>query len=149
MAREDHAAQIHDELAARGLSDISNTSIAAANTDSDSTLAHTDTPVVRGQEPPTTVIPVAGQSATAASDGNGTAAGPTPAGSPLPNGLNAVEHAAWEEIMTRAATAEVICIIRPKEPGGQSEVITLDDVSPEFVRALAERRRESTETRQR
>jgi thiol-disulfide isomerase/thioredoxin len=140
---------IHDELAARGLSDISNTSIAAANTDSDSTLAHTDTPVVRGQEPPTTVIPVAGQSATAASDGNGTAAGPTPAGSPLPNGLNAVEHAAWEEIMTRAATAEVICIIRPKEPGGQSEVITLDDVSPEFVRALAERRRESTETRQR
>ena len=45
--------------------------------------------------------------------------------------------------MARATTAEVICIIRPKEPGGQSEVITLDDVSPEFVRALAERQRKA------
>ena len=32
-------------------------------------------------------------------------------------------------------------IVRPKTPGGQSEVITLDNVSPEFVRALAERQR--------
>ena len=59
----------------------------------------------------------------------------------LLHGLSEVEQAAWEEIMTRASTAEVICIIRPKEPGGQSEVITLEDVSPEFVRALASRKR--------
>ena len=55
------------------------------------------------------------------------------------HGLSEVEQAAWEEIMTRASSAEVICIIRPKEPGGQSEVITLEDVSPEFARALAAR----------
>jgi hypothetical protein len=59
--------------------------------------------------------------------------------SPATAGLKPAEQAAWEEIMTRAATSEVICIIRPKQPGGQSEVITLNDVSPEFVRALANR----------
>jgi hypothetical protein len=58
-----------------------------------------------------------------------------------PQGLSATEQAAWDEIMSRAARFEVVCIIRPKEPGGQSEVITLDDVSPEFARALAERER--------
>jgi hypothetical protein len=51
--------------------------------------------------------------------------------------------------MTRAATHEVICIVRPKEPGGQSEVISLDNVSPEFIRALAAKRKpaEATLTR--
>ena len=34
------------------------------------------------------------------------------------------------------ADSEVVCIIRPQDPGGKSEVITLDRVSPEFVRAL-------------
>jgi hypothetical protein len=43
--------------------------------------------------------------------------------------------------MSRAATHEVICIVRPKEPGGQSEVIALDNVSPEFIRALAAQRK--------
>jgi hypothetical protein len=61
----------------------------------------------------------------------------------VPQGLSDAEQAAWEEIMTRASVAEVICIIRPKDPGGQSEVITLDGVSPEFVRALAARQRNS------
>lgn len=54
--------------------------------------------------------------------------------------LSGPEQAAFGEIMRRAAEAEVICIIRPKDPGGASEVITLDHVSPEFVRALAEHR---------
>jgi hypothetical protein len=57
---------------------------------------------------------------------------PTPATLTKPD-----ERAAWEEIMSRAATAEVICIIRPKQAGGQSEVITLDNMSAEFVQALA------------
>jgi hypothetical protein len=56
-----------------------------------------------------------------------------------PANLNRVEQAARDEIVARAADAEVICIIRPREPGGKSEVITLDRVSPEFVRALAGR----------
>jgi hypothetical protein len=63
---------------------------------------------------------------------------------PAPIALaNPVEEAAWDEIMNRAATSEVICIIRPKQPGGQSEVITLDGMSPEFVRALASLRKDS------
>lgn len=52
--------------------------------------------------------------------------------------LRPVEQAAWEEIMGRATEAEVVCIVRPKEPGGRSEVITLSNVSPEFVRRLVE-----------
>ena len=58
-----------------------------------------------------------------------------------PKGLNAIEQAAFDELMSRASTSEVVCIIRPHEPGGKSEVITLNNVSPEFVRALAERNR--------
>ena len=61
-----------------------------------------------------------------------------PPAAPQP-GLNQVEQAALEEIMGRATDAEVVCIIRPRDAGGKSEVITLDRVSPEFVRALAER----------
>lgn len=53
--------------------------------------------------------------------------------------LSAVEQAAWEEIMGRATEAEVVCIIRPKTPGGKSEVITLNNVSAEFVRRLVDR----------
>jgi thiol-disulfide isomerase/thioredoxin len=50
--------------------------------------------------------------------------------------LSVVEQAAWHEIMSRAAEAEVICIVRPKSPQGKSEVFTLSHVSREFVRRL-------------
>ena len=65
------------------------------------------------------------------------------------DGCIVVEQAAMEEIMTRAVDAEVICIIRPREPGGKSEVISLDRVSPEFIQALEQRtsRRPTTLTR--
>jgi thiol-disulfide isomerase/thioredoxin len=68
-------------------------------------------PVIRGQEPSTP--------------------------SAVQPGLNQSEQAAWDEIIKSAATSEVICIIRPKDAGGKSEVITLDNVSPDFVRTLA------------
>jgi hypothetical protein len=45
--------------------------------------------------------------------------------------------------MQRATTSEVVVIVRPKTPGGQSEVITLDNVSPEFIRALEAKQRSS------
>ena len=61
-----------------------------------------------------------------------------------PAGLNPVEQAACEEIMSRAADSEVVCIIRPRDPGGKSEVITLQQVSPEFVRALEEQAKRPT-----
>jgi thiol-disulfide isomerase/thioredoxin len=60
---------------------------------------------------------------------------------PAPQGLSQVEQAAFEEIMTRATTHEVVCIVRPNDPGGQSEIITLNGVSPEFIRALSQQQR--------
>ncbi|MCG8449763.1 MAG: trypsin-like peptidase domain-containing protein [Pirellulales bacterium] len=53
--------------------------------------------------------------------------------------LSAVEQAAWEEIQRRGANSEVICIIRPHDPEGKSEVITLNHASPQFVRQLLQR----------
>ncbi len=52
--------------------------------------------------------------------------------------LSPAEIAALEEIQRRGANSEVICIIRPKSPGGKSDVITLSNVSPAFVQALTQ-----------
>ncbi len=51
--------------------------------------------------------------------------------------LSPNEQATLEEIRQRGANSEVICIIRSHDPAGKSEVITLNNVSPEFVRALS------------
>jgi thiol-disulfide isomerase/thioredoxin len=133
---------IHGELARIGLGDISNGSTTEATP---SGLADTrnqaEPSVVRGQEPlassaaapeSVTITPTSAAETT-----------PSEADAAVPQNLSATEQAAWEEIISRAATHEVVCIIRPKEPGGQSEIITLDDVSPEFVRALAARHKGS------
>jgi len=53
--------------------------------------------------------------------------------------LNSVEQAAYDEIIKSASTSKVFCIIRSKETGGESDVITLDSVSPELVRSLENR----------
>jgi S1-C subfamily serine protease len=121
---------IHEELAENGLSEIANR---VAGEPSPAT------PIVRGQEPLEVVTPLPETQIVPAA--NSPVVQPMASTDAAPRGLNELEQAALEEIMTRAQAAEVICIIRPKDPGGQSEVITLDDVSPEFVRALAERQR--------
>ncbi len=54
--------------------------------------------------------------------------------------LSVAEQAALHEIMSRAAEAEVICIVRPKSSQGKSEVFTLSSVSGEFVRRLVANR---------
>ena len=41
------------------------------------------------------------------------------------------------EISRRGVDSEVICIIRPREPGGRSDVIKIDHASPALVRALS------------
>jgi S1-C subfamily serine protease len=128
---------IHDELAEQGLSEIS--SSASQRNDLLADISTQPAAVVRGQEPLAPVQPIPERN-PATPIGATVAIDPGKAAGEVPQGLTEVEQAAWEEIMTRASNAEVICIIRPKEPGGQSEVITLDDVSPEFVRALAARR---------
>jgi hypothetical protein len=126
------------------LSDVYRTPGGTAPSDSSLAAAAAPTtatpPIVRGQEPMQPVMPLPDRAAAppaslVAIDPNGAAAGAAP-----PN-LNRVEQAAFDEIMSRATDAEVVCIIRPREPGGKSEVITLESVSPEFVRALAERSR--------
>jgi S1-C subfamily serine protease len=123
---------IHEQLAENGLGEISNR-IAGEPSHA--------TPIVRGQEPLESVTPLS--ETQPAPITNPLVVQPMGGAEAAPHGLNDLEQAALEEIMTRAQTAEVICIIRPKQPGGQSEVITLDDVSPEFVRALAERQRKT------
>jgi thiol-disulfide isomerase/thioredoxin len=64
-----------------------------------------------------------------------------------PRNLSETEQAALEEIMSRAVSSEVVCIVRPKDANGQSEVIHLDNVSPEFIRALKQRTAPATVTR--
>jgi S1-C subfamily serine protease len=97
--------------------------------------APTTEPVVRGQEPPA-VVPVDATTPPANTIANTSLETGAAASQPL----EPKEQAMLEEIGKRLdAGYEVVCIVRPKEPGGQSEVITLDGVSPEFVRALADR----------
>jgi S1-C subfamily serine protease len=50
--------------------------------------------------------------------------------------LSPQDQAMLEEISRRGVDSEVICIIRPREAGGRSEVIKLDRASPALVRAL-------------
>jgi thiol-disulfide isomerase/thioredoxin len=60
---------------------------------------------------------------------------PTPGAAPTAS-LSAAERATLEEIARRSGGAEVICIIRPQDPSGRSDVIKLSGVSPQFVRTL-------------
>jgi hypothetical protein len=128
---------IHDELDRLGLSDIYQSSGDSASRGSDlaSQFPAATAPIVRGQEP---VLPVAmsrdDSLATAMMSDQS-----SDASIESSRGLSTMEQAALDEIMSRAATSEVICIIRPNEPGGKSEVITLNGVSTEFIRALADR----------
>lgn len=132
---------IHDELDRLNLSDVYRLNGPAPPL-TESAVGPVAVPanpeVVRGQEPQMTpVAPVA-----TADNSSLVAIDPAAASSAAPPaGLNAVEQAAFGELMSRASTSEVVCIVRPHEPGGKSEVITLQSVSPEFVRALAERAR--------
>jgi hypothetical protein len=78
------------------------------------------------------VAEVRGQDATMSDEEALQAITPTPRG----ESLSSAERSALEEIQRRGLKAEVICIIRPLDPQGQSEVITLNNVSPQFVDAL-------------
>jgi S1-C subfamily serine protease len=84
--------------------------------------------LVRGQEPPA-ITPV----------GNETSASPSSAS----HNLSKTEEAALTEIMKRAVSSEVIIIVRPKDASGESEVIHLDSVSPDFIRELANRKHDA------
>jgi thiol-disulfide isomerase/thioredoxin len=125
---------IHGELDRLNLSDVYRT---ASSAPSESIATTATPPIVRGQEPPQAAMPFADASSftpEARLDSM-----PSEPASDVPSGMTPEEQAAFEELMGRATEAEVVCIIRPRDDSGKSEVITLDRVSPEFVRALAER----------
>jgi len=63
---------------------------------------------------------------------------PKIAANPMAASLSLSEQATFEELERRSKDSEVICIVRPKTAGGKSEVISLSNASPEFVRSLVE-----------
>jgi S1-C subfamily serine protease len=140
---------IHDELdRLRLTSETTNPLVADAGADRLPSSPRSNTsggPIVRGQggqdRQDETSIPAPPPERESAAIPAVSTIGPNNPPSPPPNNLNANERAALGEIMSRAAEYEVLVIVRPKEPGGESEVFTLDRVSSEFVRALAERQR--------
>jgi thiol-disulfide isomerase/thioredoxin len=103
---------------------------------------------VRGQEPTaeatsalTGAWPAPTASAPRAAIGSSAQVDVTPTPGAAPAGaaaasLSPAEQATIEEIARRSAGAEVICIIRPQDPNGRSDVIKLSGVSPGFVRTL-------------
>jgi hypothetical protein len=118
------------------------------------TLAEPPLTIFRGQDPlPSS--PAAGDDVVRNSTGP-TALAEAPrtesqAANAAPIELTPSERAAWEELMQRTSESEVVCIVRPLDPHGKSEVIVLDRVSPQFVRKLlqqppAEPRRAAPET---
>jgi thiol-disulfide isomerase/thioredoxin len=121
---------IHEELARLNLKDI----YVKARGASDTRVAVNPPaaqPRILFQEERDPVTPIGGLVPTSSTD-------PKTA---FPEGLNETEQAAFDEIMQRGVESEVIIIVRPKTPSGQSETLMLDNVSPEFVKALAERQR--------
>ncbi|MGD9632460.1 MAG: trypsin-like peptidase domain-containing protein [Pirellulales bacterium] len=132
---------IHSEMDRLNLSDIYRT---AKTNPTQSPATSATPPIVRGQEPLQPVMPQT--AAAAAPSSAGPIAGLNNSATNPPSGMSGPEQAALEEIMGRATDAEVVCIIRPRDAGGKSEVITLDRVSPEFVRALAERAKTAPDT---
>jgi S1-C subfamily serine protease len=125
---------IHEELNRLGLKEIyskSGSTQVASQQAQGSGLA-IDPPMIRLQAPQETAL---------------TNDSTTPSTGTPPRNLSETEQAALEEIMSRAVESEVVCIIRPKDASGQSEVIHLEKVSPEFLRALRERTAPSTKRR--
>jgi hypothetical protein len=131
---------IHAELERIGLTEIyakpdTGAGVAVANNDIRPVATG---PIVRGQVDETAMPPSEQASITI-----GTSDNP----SMIPSGLSEPEIAALEEISNRAASQEVICIIRSKESGGSSEVLHLDQVSKEFIQALQALRQKTPEMR--
>lgn len=133
-------ASVHAELDGLGLQAIYNPRAAAtvAQATQAATQQQPQASVARLAPLPSVDRVVRGQSPVA---GESSFPNPPAASQPAPStgssaSLAPVERAALSEIASRAAESEVVVIVRPREPGGASEVLKLDRVSPEFVQAL-------------
>jgi hypothetical protein len=137
---------IHDELSRLGLEDVNAKPPAGVVADNAANGLEPIAagPIVRGQELPATTQPST-DSATA-SPAAAIAITPQSSAGTMPQNLSATEQAALEEILKRATKRNVVCIVQPEAPGGDVEVITLENVSDDFVRALAERQKAAPTT---
>lgn len=138
---------IHEELNRLGLEDVyANSAVPATAASAASELAAIASgPIVRGQELPANVPQAMDGAVTAQADV--AAVAPESPATIAPRNLTPTEHAALEEIVSRAAKQTVTCIIQPATPGGEVEVITIENVSNEFVQALANRQKSGSATR--
>jgi len=132
-------ASVHAELDGLGLQAIYNPRAAAlAQASPAETQSQPNPSVARLAPLPSVDRIVRGQSPAAEQSSFPSPPAPSqltpPSGSP--SRLVPAEQAALSEIASRAAESEVVVIVRPREPGGASEVLKLDRVSPEFVQAL-------------
>lgn len=136
---------IHDQLDRLGLKEIYAKADSSGGSAATAPGAGTPggPPLVRLQEPSITPLP---NDSTKTPAGGIAAAGQTNSAAPARN-LSETEQAALEEIMSRAVSSEVIFIVRPKDGNGQCEVIHMDSVSPDFLRALRQRSAPTTTTR--
>jgi thiol-disulfide isomerase/thioredoxin len=134
---------IHDQLDRLGLKDIYTKpgSAPAGGQTLAGPAPSNAPPIVRGQEAPDSLLPSGPTTPLLGTQTAGDQSKTTP------RTLSETEQAALEEIMTRAASSEVIFIVRPKDGNGQCEVIHMDSVSPEFLRALRQRSAPGTTTR--
>lgn len=85
-------------------------------------------PIARGQNPP--------DASNFPQPPAGPPIGLAPGTDDLLGSLDPAERAGLEEIGRRAAERGLVVIVPASEPGGKSEVIQIDRVSPQFVEAL-------------
>ncbi len=128
-------AEVHAELDAQNLSAIYRDTppaagVSFASTQTPAGVGQGLEPIIRGQDSgaergwdnPSTLAPVE----------------PIQAAAPaveLPS-LSPREQGALAELARTAAEGEVVCVVRPATPGATSEVITLRNLSPQFIDAL-------------
>jgi hypothetical protein len=123
---------VHVELDRLGLKDVYAKKNSSPQTgDIAANQPTVNPPLVRLQEPRDPVTPLPGATPSATVDTKASAA----------QNLSPADQASFDEIMKRSATSEIVVIVRPKTPGGQSEIITLDNASPDLVHALEARQR--------
>jgi len=142
---------IHSELDKLGLSEIYRSGSSAPIGGLVSTAPAASTAQAASTAPPAmTALPAIASAPAPLPDGlvpvrpRPQAANPSPivrgqSNFPAPNALANLtpnERAALEELSQRASESEVVCVVRPKQAGGKSEVITLEAVSPQFLQAL-------------
>lgn len=139
---------IHDELKRIGLEEIyakpANNSL--VNNESGSLAPVSADPIVRGQEPAATPPETTTAAELTATSASSAATASTDTAATTPQALSPTEDAALVEILNRATKRSVTCIIQSETPGDSPEIITLENVSEDFVRALAERQKSAGTT---